>query len=111
MRDVISDAQHNPVPCKRFINVILDANIFAAALQLFGMTSADDKPTRHGFENKSQSSAPKVLQSNLQEFIQAFVVDGTLYENLCQHSSLAGMEDSKVKPCMQVPRLSQFLQT
>ena len=48
-RDVVSDAQHNPTPCKRFVKLVLDANIIAAALRLFGMETTDDQPTKHRF--------------------------------------------------------------
>lgn len=85
-RDVVSDAQHNPAPCKRFVNLILDADIIAAALKFFGMTSADDKPTKHCFDSETMKTGLRVVRQRffnqvLQEFIQTFFVDGTLYEN------------------------------
>ena len=48
-RDVVSDAQHSPAPCKWFVNLVLDANIIAAALKFFGMETTDDQPTKHSF--------------------------------------------------------------
>ena len=50
-RDVVSDAQHKPAPCKRFLNTVLDAQIVAAGMKFFGMKTVTDKlkPTTNGF--------------------------------------------------------------
>ena len=45
-RDVVSDAQQKPAPCKRFVNLVLDASIIAAALKFFGMETTEDTPTK-----------------------------------------------------------------
>lgn len=85
-RDVVSDAQHNSAPCKRFVNMVLDADIIAAALKFFGRTSSDDKPTKHSFDSdfmriSLRAVSLKYFNRIVQEFIQTFVVDGSLYEN------------------------------
>ena len=84
-RDVGSDAQHKPAPCKRFVNLVLDADIIAAALKFFGMASIDDRPTKHCFSDELATGLRVVRQRYfhrvIKEFIQTYVVDGTLYEN------------------------------
>ena len=51
-RDIVADAQHNPAPCKRFLNLVLNAKIIAAGLKFFGMSSVNDKPTKNSFDEK-----------------------------------------------------------
>ena len=68
------------------MNVVLDADIIAAALKFFGMTSTDDKPTKHSFDSDFMRTSLRVVRLKyfnrvVQEFIQTFVVDGSLYEN------------------------------
>ena len=88
-RDVVSNAQHKPAPCKRFFNLVLDASIIAAALKFFGMEPTDDKPTAHGFSDELATGIRVVRQQYfhrvIKEFIQMYVVDGTLYENRFQN--------------------------
>ena len=84
-RDVVSDAQHNPAPCKRFVNLVLDANIIAAALKFFGMETTDDQPTKHRF-NPELANGLRVVRQRyfhrvVKEFIELYIVNGTLYEN------------------------------
>lgn len=84
-RDVVSDAQHNPAPCKRFVNLVLDADIIAAALKFFGMETTDDQPTMHSF-NTDLANGLRVVRQRyfhrvVKEFIETYIVDGTLYEN------------------------------
>ena len=82
---MVSDAQHKPAPCKRFVNLVLDADIIAAALKFFGMASIDDRPTKHCFSDELATGLRVVRQRYfhrvIKEFIQTYVVDGTLYEN------------------------------
>ena len=57
-----------------------------AALKFFGMTSTDDKPTKHSFDSNFMTTSLRVVRLKyfnriVQEFIQTFVVDGSLYEN------------------------------
>lgn len=82
---MVSDAQHKPAPCKIFVNLVLDADIIAAALKFFGMASIDDRPTKHCFSDELATGLRVVRQRYfhrvIKEFIQTYVVDGTLYEN------------------------------
>lgn len=84
-RDVVTDAQHNPAPCKRFVNLILDASIIAAALKFFGMETIDDQPTKNSFSPELTTGLRVVRQRYfhrvIREFIESYVVDGTLYES------------------------------
>ena len=84
-RDVVSDAQHKPAPCKRFVNLVLDASIIAAALKFFGMETTEDQPTKHSI-SPGLATGLKVVRQRyfyrvIKEFIQTYVVDGTLYES------------------------------
>ena len=81
-RDVVSDAQHNPAPCKRFVNLVLDADIIAAALKFFGMETTDDTPTQNSF-NPELADGLRVVRQRyflrvVKEFIETYIVDGTL---------------------------------
>ena len=83
-RDVVTDAQQKPAPCKRFVDLILDADIIAAALVFFGMVDVKDTPTKHGFSdemaNNIRAVRARYFSKVLKEFILTFIVDGTLYE-------------------------------
>lgn len=83
-RDVVTDAQQKPAPCKRFMDLILDADIIAAALDFFGMADVNDSPTKHGFSNEMENNIRAVraryFSKVMKEFIMSFIVDGTLYE-------------------------------
>ena len=84
-RDVVSDAQHNPTPCKRFVNLVLDVNIIAAALTFFRMETTDDQPTKHSF-NPELAVGLRVVRHRyfhrvVKEFIETYIVDETFYEN------------------------------
>lgn len=84
-RDVVTDAEHKPAPCKRFVNLILDADIIAAALEFFGMETTDDEPTKHIINEVLKTSIKAVRQRYfyrvIKEFIETYIVNGKLYEN------------------------------
>lgn len=65
--------------------MVLDADIIAAALKFFGMTSINDTPTKHSFSKEIGTAIRMVrqryLHKVLKEFIQTYIVDGTLYES------------------------------
>ena len=83
-RDVITDTQQKPAPCKRFVDLILDAGIIAAALVFVGVVDVKDTPTKDGFSNEMANNIRAVraryFSKVLKEFILTFIVDGTLYE-------------------------------
>ena len=83
-QDVVTDAQQKPAPCKRFTDLILDADIIATALVFFGMADVNDHPTKHGFSNEMENNIRAVraryFSKVMKEFIMNFIVDGTLYE-------------------------------
>ena len=66
------------------MELILDADIIAAALVFFGMADINDTPTKHGFSNEMKNNIRPVraryFSKVLKEFILTFIVDGTLYE-------------------------------
>ena len=82
-RDVVSDAQHKPAPCKRFLNTVLDAQIVAAGMKFFGMKTVTDKPTTNGFsesmKDRVKPEKQKYLQSTVLKFISTYIVDTELY--------------------------------
>ncbi|KAL9955364.1 hypothetical protein ACROYT_G036674 [Oculina patagonica] len=83
-RDVVTDAEHKPAPCKRFLNLVLDAQIIAAGLKFFGMKNVNDKPTENGFsESMKERIKPvklKYLQTTVLKFICTYIVDIELYK-------------------------------
>ena len=83
-RDVVTDAQQKPAPCKRFVDLILDADIIAAAMVFLGMVDGTGTPTKHGFSSEMENNIRPVharyFSKILKEFILTFIVDGTLYE-------------------------------
>ena len=88
---MVSDAQQKPAPCKRFANLVLDASIIAAALKFFGMETTEDTPTKHSISPELATGLKVVRQrffyKVIKEFIQTYVVDGTLWKSL-QHERL-----------------------
>ena len=71
-------------PCKRFVDLILDADIIAAAMVFFGMGDVNDTPTKHRFSeemgNYIRPVRARFFSKIIREFILTYVVDGTLYE-------------------------------
>ena len=66
-------------------NVVLDANIIAAALKFFRMETTDDQPTKHSL-NPELAVGLRVVGHRyfhrvVKEFIETYIVHGTLYEN------------------------------
>ena len=82
-RDVVADVQHNPAPCKRFLNLVLNAEIIAAGLKFFGMSSVNDKPTKNSFDEKMKDHIKPVKQRYLhgviKKFICTYIVDAQMY--------------------------------
>lgn len=82
-RDVVTDSHCRPAQCKRFINLVLDADIIAAALHFFGMKSFEDTPNKNGFSGTMASRVAivkqKYLTSTVRQFLSQFVVDKGLY--------------------------------
>ena len=60
--DVVADAQHKPAACKRFLNVVLDAQIITAELTFFGMNTVKDKPTKNSFSEIMKDGFKPVKQ-------------------------------------------------
>lgn len=94
-RDVVSDAQQKPAPCKRFLNAVLDAQIVAAGMKFFGMTTVQDKPTINGFSDSMKERVKpvkqKFLQSTVLKFISTFIVDTKLYAT--QFSNMDSLQE------------------
>lgn len=93
--DVFTDAQQKPAPWKRFVDLVLDADIIAAVLVFFGMVDVEDTPTKHGFSNQManiiRAVRARYFSKVLKEFILTFIVDGTLYER--QFSNIQALEE------------------
>ena len=51
----MTDSHSRPAQCKRFISLVLDADIIAAAFHFFGMESLEDAPSKHGFSDTMAS--------------------------------------------------------
>lgn len=81
-RDVVTEAEKKPAPCKRFLNLVLDAQLIAAGLDFFGMHDVKSRPTKNGF-NESMSDSlnavkQKYLFSTVKQFICTYIVDSEL---------------------------------
>ena len=72
-RDVVTDAEHKPAPCKRFVNLVLDADIVAAAMKFFGMKATDDEPTKHVINDLLKTSIKAVRQRYFYRVIKEFI--------------------------------------
>ena len=79
----MADVQHNPAPCKRFLNLVLNAEIIAAGLKFFGMSSVNDKPTKISSDEKMKDHIKPVKQRYLhgviKKFICTYIVDAQMY--------------------------------
>ena len=82
-RDVVTDSHCRPAQCKRFISLVLDADIVAAAFHFFGMESLEDAPSKHGFSGTMASRVAVVkqryLSSTVREFLNQYVLEKRLY--------------------------------
>ena len=78
---MVSDTQQKPAPCKRFVKLGLDASIIAAAHMFFGKETTENTPTKHTISNRTQGGSPTFFYRVVKEFIQTYVVDGTLNGN------------------------------
>lgn len=45
-RDVMTDSHCRSAQCKRFMSLVLDADVIAAAFHFFGMESFEDAPSK-----------------------------------------------------------------
>ena len=79
----MTDSHSRPAQCKRFIGLVLDAEIIAAASHFFGMESCEDAPSKHGFSDAMSSRVAVVkqlyLRSTVQQFLRQYVLDKGLY--------------------------------
>jgi len=79
----VADAEKKPAPCKRFLNLILDAQIIAAAMDFFGMDNVKSRPTKNAFNAAMKDSLKAVKQKYLyptvKKFICTYIVDTELY--------------------------------
>lgn len=82
-RDVVTDAEKKPAPCKRFLNLILDAQIISAGMDFFGMDDVNSRPTKNGFDDSMKNSIKavkeKYLYPTVKKFVCTYVVDSELY--------------------------------
>lgn len=83
-RDVVTNADEKPAPCKRFLSLVLDAQILAAAMEFFGMKSMDDMPSKNGFPEEIKESMPLAKQTFLKcvvkNFITTFIINEEIYD-------------------------------
>ena len=68
---------------KRFISLVLDADIVATAFHFFGMESLEDAPSKHAFSGTMASRVAVVkqryLSSTVREFLNQYVLVKRLY--------------------------------
>ena len=79
----MTDSNCRPAQCKRFINLVFDADIIAAAFHFFDMESFEDAPSKHGFSDTMASRVAVVKQrhltSTVRQFLNQYVLEKGLY--------------------------------
>ena len=77
----MTDSHCRPAQCKRFISLVLDADIIVAAFHFFGMESFEDAPSKHGFSDTMASRVVVVrhLTSTVRQFLNQYVLEKGLY--------------------------------
>ena len=79
----MTDSHFWPAQCMRFISLVLDADIIAAAFHFFGMESFEDAPSKHGFSDTMASRVAVVKQRHLtstfQQFLNQYILENGLY--------------------------------
>lgn len=97
-RDVVTDAEKKPAPCKRFLNLFLDAQLIASGMDFFGMQNVKSRPTKNGFKESMKDSLKAVKQKYLfptiKQFICTYIVDsGLLLKHIADVEKLQEWED------------------
>jgi len=76
-RNVVKDPSKSVAPCEEFFLLVVETHILAAAMQLFGMSSLEDKPSVQFFpEGSSELNAQQrrqLLMLALKELTKKFV--------------------------------------
>ena len=82
-RDVVTESHCRPAQCKRFISLVLDVDIIAAAFHFFDMKSLEDAPSTNGFSDTMASRVAVVkqryLSTTVREFLNQYVLEKRLY--------------------------------
>lgn len=82
LRNLVTDSHCRPQR-KRFISLVLDADIVASAFHFFGMESLEDAPSKHAFSGTMASRVAVVkqryLSSTVREFLNQYVLVKRLY--------------------------------
>ena len=72
-----------PSQCKRFISLVLDADIIPPAFHFFGMKSLEDAPSKHGFSDTMASRVAVVKQrylaSTVRQFLNQYVLEKRIF--------------------------------
>ena len=94
---MVTDSHSRPAQCKRFISLVLDADIIAAAFHFFDMESFEDAPSKHGFSDTMASRVAVVKQryltTTVRQFLNQYVLEKGLYSVHLQNiNSLDGWE-------------------
>jgi len=75
-RNVVKDPSKSVAPCEEFFLLVVETHILAAAMQLFGMSSLEDKPSVQFFpEGSSELNAQQrrqLLMLALRELTKKF---------------------------------------
>lgn len=93
-RDVVSDAEKKPAQCKRFLHLVLDGRIIAAAMEFFGMKTVKDEPSNNVIPDEIKEATTTAKQEFLQElikkFLSVFVINENLYKT--QRENVAALD-------------------
>ncbi len=80
---LFSDSHSRPAQCKRFVYLVLDADIIAAAHHFLGMNKNDDFPSHNAFDDtfaaKSTNERLKFLNDVVKKFLCKYISDPNLH--------------------------------
>ena len=76
-RNVVKDPSKSVSPCEEFFQLVVEAHVLTAAMQLFGMTSVNDTPSSTFFPEGSSRldslQRRRILMNGLHELTKQFV--------------------------------------
>ena len=92
-RQLPSKVKDDPSSVERFLDVVLDSHIVAAALAFFGMDSVDSQPT----QNVDLANLKEEKWGYLSQVLQAFIDHRPLHTNLCSTANCQ-YKSNTIKP-------------
>ncbi len=101
---MVSDAEKKPVQCKRFLHLVLDSQIIAAAMKFFGSKTVENKPSDIVIPDEMKEATTTVKQEFLHNLIKQFLCVFVLNENVykIQRENVAALDKWKTYQSSQI---------